>query len=63
MNRPLDPGSWQYRELNSRAPTLSTLSDTLIALAEEAVAEAGLSPLSLACIASIDLKAAEPAVK
>jgi transketolase len=35
MNRPLDPGSWQYRELNSRAPTLSTLSDTLIALAEE----------------------------
>jgi transketolase len=35
MNRPLDPGSWQYRELNSRAPSLSTLSDTLIALAEE----------------------------
>jgi transketolase len=35
MNRPLDPGSWQYRELNSRAPSLSTLSDTLITLAEE----------------------------
>jgi transketolase len=35
MNRPLDPGSWQYRELNSRAPSLSTLSDTLIALAEQ----------------------------
>ena len=34
----------------------------LIALAEEALAEAGLSPLSLACVASIDLKAAEPAV-
>jgi cobalt-precorrin 5A hydrolase/precorrin-3B C17-methyltransferase len=36
--------------------------EELIALAEEALAEAGLSPLSVACIASIDLKAAEPAV-
>jgi len=34
----------------------------LIALAEDALAEAGLSPFSLACIASIDLKADEPAV-
>lgn len=37
-------------------------ADELISLAEAALAEAGLSPLSLACIASIDLKAAEPAV-
>ncbi len=37
-------------------------AEELIALAEEALAEAGLSPLSLACVASIDLKAAEPAV-
>jgi len=37
-------------------------ADELIALAEEALAEAELSSLSLACVASIDLKAAEPAV-
>ncbi len=34
----------------------------LIALAESCLAEAGLSLLSVACVASIDLKAAEPAV-
>ncbi len=34
----------------------------LIVLAEAALAEAGLTPLSLAAVASIDLKAAEPAV-
>lgn len=34
MKRALQPGSWQYRELNTRAPSLSTLSDTLIELAE-----------------------------
>jgi len=34
----------------------------VIALAEMALESAGLSPLSLACIASIDLKAAEPAI-
>jgi cobalt-precorrin 5A hydrolase/precorrin-3B C17-methyltransferase len=37
-------------------------AEEMVALAEEALAEAGLSSLSLACIASIDLKAAEPAV-
>src|SRR6516164_5681564 len=37
-------------------------AEELIALAEAALAEADLSPLSLSCIASIDLKAAEPAV-
>src|SRR5215469_11017592 len=37
-------------------------AEELIALAESALAAADLSPLSLACIASIDLKAAEPAV-
>jgi transketolase len=31
---PLSPQSWQYRQLNSRAPTLSVLADTLIELAE-----------------------------
>lgn len=35
MTRPLSPQSWQYRQLNSRAPNLSTLSDTLIELAEQ----------------------------
>jgi len=35
MSRPLSPQSWQYRQLNSRAPNLSTLSDTLIELAEQ----------------------------
>ncbi len=34
MSRPLHPDSWQYRELNRRAPSLATLSDTLIELAE-----------------------------
>jgi len=37
-------------------------ADELIALAEESLAAAGLSPLSVACVASIALKAAEPAV-
>jgi transketolase len=31
----LSPESWQYRELNTRAPSLSVLSDTLIELAQE----------------------------
>jgi transketolase len=35
MSRPLSPQSWQYRQLNSRAPNLSTLSDTLIELVEQ----------------------------
>jgi transketolase len=34
MNAPLSSNSWQYRDLNTRAPTLSVLSDTLIELAE-----------------------------
>ena len=34
MSGPLSPQSWQYRELNSRAPSLSTLADTLTELAE-----------------------------
>jgi transketolase len=34
MTATLHPDSWQYRELNKRAPSLSTLSDTLIELAE-----------------------------
>lgn len=34
MTSTLHPDSWQYRELNKRAPSLSTLSDTLIELAE-----------------------------
>ena len=34
MTRPLHPDSWQYRELNRRAPSLPTLSNTLIELAE-----------------------------
>jgi cobalt-precorrin 5A hydrolase/precorrin-3B C17-methyltransferase len=37
-------------------------ADEVIALAERSLAESGLSPLSVACIASIALKAAEPAV-
>jgi cobalt-precorrin 5A hydrolase/precorrin-3B C17-methyltransferase len=37
-------------------------ADELIALTEACLAEAGLSRLSVACVASIDLKAAEPAV-
>jgi transketolase len=35
MSGPLDAGSWQYRQLNARAPSLSALSDALIALTEE----------------------------
>jgi len=31
----LSPESWQYRELNTRAPSLSVLSDTLIELVQE----------------------------
>jgi transketolase len=31
---PLSPQSWQYRQLNARAPNLSVLADTLIELAE-----------------------------
>lgn len=34
MNAPLSNESWQYRELNKRAPSLSVLSDTLIELVE-----------------------------
>lgn len=34
MNHSLHPDSWQYRALNRRAPSLATLSDTLIELAE-----------------------------
>jgi transketolase len=34
MNAPLHANSWQYRDLNTRAPSLSVLSDTLIELAE-----------------------------
>jgi cobalt-precorrin 5A hydrolase/precorrin-3B C17-methyltransferase len=37
-------------------------ADELIALAERSLAAAGLSPLAVACVASIALKAAEPAV-
>jgi transketolase len=31
----LSPQSWQYRQLNARAPSLSTLADCLIALTEQ----------------------------
>ncbi|MCO5065712.1 MAG: transketolase [Rhizobiaceae bacterium] len=34
MNGPQNPESWQYRDLNKRAPSLSVLSDTLIELVE-----------------------------
>lgn len=34
MAVPLHSDTWQYRELNRRAPSLSTLSDTLVELAE-----------------------------
>jgi len=37
-------------------------ADEMIALAEESLAATGLSPLSVACVVSIALKAAEPAV-
>ncbi len=36
--------------------------DELIALAEKALADAGLAPASVACVVSLDLKADEPAV-
>ncbi|WP_377806099.1 transketolase family protein [Azospirillum sp. A29] len=35
LTGPVDPGSWQYRQLNSRAPGLSYLSDALSALVAE----------------------------
>lgn len=34
MNRPLSPDTWQYRQLNAKAPSLPALSNALIALAE-----------------------------
>lgn len=34
MSAALHPDSWQYRELNTRAPSLATLANTLIELAE-----------------------------
>lgn len=34
MSAPLSPDSWQYRELNKRAPSLSVLAETLIELVE-----------------------------
>ncbi|AZO16089.1 transketolase [Mesorhizobium sp. M2A.F.Ca.ET.037.01.1.1] len=34
MSAVLHPDSWQYRELNNRAPSLATLANTLIELAE-----------------------------
>jgi transketolase len=35
MSGTLNPASWQYRALNARAPSLSTMADTLSALADE----------------------------
>jgi len=35
MSEALDPGSWQYRGLNARAPSLSVLADTLNELVVE----------------------------
>jgi transketolase len=35
MTWQLDPGSWQYRGLNARAPSLSTMADALNELVEE----------------------------
>lgn len=35
MSAPLNPASWQYRALNARAPSLSTMADALNALADE----------------------------
>ncbi len=35
MTGPLNPSSWHYRQVNARAPTLSTLADTLCDLVEE----------------------------
>jgi len=34
MNAPHNPQSWQYRDLNKKAPSLAVLSDTLIELVE-----------------------------
>ncbi len=34
MNAPQNPQSWQYRDLNKKAPSLSVLSDALIELVE-----------------------------
>jgi transketolase len=35
MSGPLNPASWQYRALNSRAPSLSTMADALNFLVDE----------------------------
>lgn len=35
MNGPIDPNSWQYRQINARAPGLSYLSNALIDLVDE----------------------------
>jgi transketolase len=35
MSGPINPGSWQYRQINSRAPGLSYLSNALIGLVEQ----------------------------
>ncbi|RWL90896.1 MAG: transketolase [Mesorhizobium sp.] len=35
MNGPIDPNSWQYRQINARAPGLSYLASALINLVEE----------------------------
>lgn len=35
MNGPIDPNSWQYRQINARAPGLSYLANALINLVEE----------------------------
>ncbi|RWX58881.1 transketolase, partial [Mesorhizobium sp. M2A.F.Ca.ET.039.01.1.1] len=35
MNGPTDPNSWQYRQINARAPGLSYLANALINLVEE----------------------------
>jgi transketolase len=35
MSGTLNPASWQYRALNARAPSLSTMADTLNTLADE----------------------------
>jgi len=35
MKGPIDPGSWHYRQINERAPTLRVLADTLNELAAE----------------------------
>ncbi|MGX5832174.1 transketolase family protein [Mesorhizobium sp. 43Arga] len=35
MNGPIDPDSWQYRQINARAPGLSYLANALIELVED----------------------------